>query len=114
MSSIEQYGPEGISPLLVNAQQTVEAARRLQVRSGKLGFMFLITDSKLGMTFAGIASGAPASSEKRTRNQANARKAYDAISRISIRIFLSDREREDVDGRLAQLRSALNALGEFF
>jgi len=80
----------------------------------KAGFTFLITDLGLAMTLTRIASDALAGSGKRTRNQANARRAYEAISGISQHAFLSDDEREDVDRKLAQLKSALEMLGEVF
>jgi hypothetical protein len=113
---------KSISDLLTKAQQTIERARSIQARTDpSLGtrtdravFTFLITDLRVGMTFTQIASDALEGSEKRTRNQANARRAYDSVSGISHRASLSDEERDDVDGKLTRLRLTLVALGEVF
>ncbi|HKW16612.1 MAG TPA: hypothetical protein VJO35_03790 [Terriglobales bacterium] len=112
------------SELIAKAQQTIERALCRQARAeqilrnsdlvGKPGFTFLITDLKLGMTFARIASHAPEGSEKRTRNKANARKAFDSIYHLSHRVLLSNDKRQELDGKLAQLRRALEQLGEVF
>jgi chaperonin cofactor prefoldin len=64
------------------------------------------------MTLTDIASSAPEDSEKRVRNQANARQAYDEVSRISRRTGLLESERKDVEAKLAELRSALQELGD--
>lgn len=89
------------------AQQAVEQVE-------KTGAKFLITDLGLAMTMIHIASDADVESEKRARNQANARHAYDDVSRIRLHVPLSEHERQDVDHRLAELRSALEELGEVF
>jgi hypothetical protein len=119
-----QDGSKTLSDLMARAQQAIERARGLHGRTNpildrlpsgrKPGFTFLVTDSNLGMTFARIASQALDGSAKRTRNQANARRAYDSISAISQRAFLTGGEREDVDAKLGQLRCRLEMLGEVF
>jgi uncharacterized protein involved in type VI secretion and phage assembly len=119
-----QHGPESVWHLQAKAQRAIARARLHQAATKLLlknppemenpGYTFLITDSKLGMTFARIALHAIEGSQKRMRNQANARRAYDGISRMSHCRFLSRRQRDDVDSKLAQLRSALNDLGEVF
>ena len=83
-------------------------------RTEKAGFDFFISDLDLAMTLARIASDSQEDSEKRERNQANARQAYDTISRISARAVLSDKERQEVKEKLNQLKSALERLGEVF
>jgi len=93
--------------VLTRARQTLE-------RIEKTGATFFLTDLDMAMTLTRIASDAPKDSEKRTRNQANARHAYDEISRISRGAVLSDNERNDVHEKLAELRSALQQLGEEF
>ncbi len=87
-----------------------ETLERIQ----QTGITFFLTDLDLAMTFTHIASESPEDSEKRVRNQANARHAYDEISRISGAAVLTDNEREEVDDKLAKLRSALERLGEQF
>ena len=91
----------------------LRAQQRLD-RVERTGATFLISDLKLAMTLTRIATDAAKNSAKRKRNQANARHAYDAVSRISRQALLTDGERHDVDGRLAKLRSALEQLGEVF
>ena len=56
----------------------------------RLRFEALMTDSRVGLTFARLASEAAAGSEKRIRNQANARKAYDTVLSLSRKIDLSE------------------------
>jgi hypothetical protein len=121
MSGYRQKRVKSVSDSIAEAQQTIERARQCRERIsetiaviGKTGFAFLITHSELGIMFARIASQAIEGSNTRTRSQANARRAYDAVSRFIHCGSLSDRQREDVDGRMAQLKSALELLGEVF
>ena len=83
-------------------------------RIAKTGATFLTTDLELAMTLTRIAFRASANSGKRIRNQSNARHAYNEISRLSRHASLTDKERQDVDDKLAKLRSALERLGESF
>ena len=87
-----------------------ETLERIQ----QTGTTFFLTDLDLAMTLTRIASEFPEDSEKRVRNQAKARHAYDEISRISRAAALSDNDRKEVDDKLAELRSALQHLGERF
>ena len=89
------------------------ATQRLE-QAEKTGAAFLITDLEVAMTLVHIAESAAEDSEKRNRNRANARHAYDAVSRISSHAVLTDDERQEVDEKLAELRSALQGLGEVF
>jgi len=82
--------------------------------TNRLRFEALMTDSRVGLTFAHLASEAEAGSEKRIRNQANARKAYDAVLSISSTASLSALERQEVAEGLDRLKFALEALGERF
>lgn len=95
-------------------QGTFGRARQRLDQAERTGAAFLITDLEVAMTLIRIASNAAEDSEKRIRNRANARHAYDAVSRISSHAVLTDEERQDVDEKLAELRSALQGLGEFF
>mgnify|MGYP006951350853 CR=1 FL=1 len=83
-------------------------------RSEKAGFTFLVTDLDLAMTLTRIAADAADDPGKRKRNQANARRAYDSVSRISHHALLNEEEKGEVNGKLAELRSALEQLGEVF
>jgi hypothetical protein len=73
-----------------------------------------MTDSRVGLTFADLASKAEAGSDKRIRNQANARKAYDTVLNVSGTTSLSALERQEVAEGLERLKAALEALGERF
>jgi len=80
--------------------------------NNRIRFEALMTDSRVGLTFAHLASEAAAGSEKRIRNQANARKAYDAVLSISSKTSLSAMESRELAEGLDRLKSALEALGE--
>jgi hypothetical protein len=97
-----------------NTKEVLTRARETMERMEQTGTTFFLTDLDVAMTMTRISSKAPKDSEKRARNQANARHAYDAISRISHHAVLTDTERNDVDEKLAELRSALQELGEKF
>ena len=95
-------------------QDVVGRARLRLDRIERTGATFLLTDLDVAMTFTHIAGDAAEDSEKRNRNRATARHAYDDVLRISSRAVLTDNERQDVDEKLAELRSALKQLGEVF
>src|SRR5215470_3107036 len=76
-------------------QDAVMRAQQRSDRIEKTGATFLITDLRLAMTLTHIASEADVESEKRARNQANARHAYDDVSRISLHVSLTNNERQD-------------------
>jgi hypothetical protein len=94
--------------------EAIRRAKEVLEQIQQTGTTFFLADLDLAMTFTQIASEAPEDSEKRVRNQANARHAYDEISRISSAAVLTDNERKEVDHKLAELRSALQRLGERF
>ena len=94
-------------------QKAVTRARRLS-QIERTGATFLITDLGLAITLTRVAGDAAEDSEKRNRNLANARRAYDDVSRISSHASLTDNERQNVDDKLAELRSALEQQAEVF
>jgi len=67
------------------ALESVVVARRLDLLdiSKRNRFEALRADTKVGLTFATVACEAAEGSETRTRNQANARKAYGTVVRLS-------------------------------
>lgn len=83
-------------------------------RTEEVGATFLITDLDLAMTLTRIAGDAAEGSEKRNRNKANARRAYDSVSQISDHALLASDHRMIVEEKLVELRSALQQLGEVF
>ena len=80
----------------------------------RLLFRVLMTDSHVGLTFANLAAEADPGSDKRIRNQANARKAYDTVLTISRRTEMSDAEWRELTASLDELKHALERLGEQF
>ena len=52
--------------------------------------------------------------EKRTRNQRNARRAYDTVLHLGGEVSLDETERKEFDTKLGQLKFALEGLGEIF
>ena len=66
------------------------------------------------MTLTRIASGAGEDSEKRIRNQASARRAYDQVSRISHHATLTDNERQNVDDKFGGTQVSLGNPGRSF
>ena len=80
----------------------------------RLHFRVLRTDCRVGLTFAVLASGSAAGSAKRIRNQANARKAFNAVLSHSRKASFSRHEWEELAASLDALKSALEELGEHF
>jgi hypothetical protein len=75
------------------------------------GLAFLNAELRTGLTLSRIALSA-IHQDKRERNRINARKAYDAILHYLPEANLSAREAEEIETRLAELRSELQLLGE--
>lgn len=95
-------------------QNTIGRQASILEQVEKTGATFLITDLDLAMTLTRIASDAAEDSEKRDRNRANARRAYDTVSQISDHASLAVEDRKFVYEKLLELRSALEQLGETF
>jgi hypothetical protein len=72
---------------------------------------FLRTELFAGITRANIARNTPDESKKE-RNRREARKAYDTVLRFLPQMYLSEKEKEQIDSKLAALKSALRSLGE--
>ena len=83
-------------------------------RIGRTRFAFLISDLEIALTMAGLARNAEKDSDKRIRNQENARQAYVAVLRLSKGMSLSKSEHEQLREKLEELKSALRELGESF
>ena len=73
----------------------------------------LFTDTGLGRTFADIAASSQ-NAETVKRNITNARKAYDTVQRLRLRLNLIETQERDLDERLLDLKTSLAALGEVF
>ena len=74
---------------------------------------FLKIELETGLTFAKIALSGEAGSEKRTRNRANALKAYQTVLRLRKRVpSMNQESTRDIQEGLDQLRAALEGLAE--
>jgi len=87
--------------------------RRIADQANSVRRDFLQIDSRMALTFSGIALAA-GSEEKRRRTTRTARKAYDTIMRLRNDIHLTDAEKGKLDRNLQQLKSELLRLGENF
>lgn len=93
----------------------VARSQELQRQSGRIGLEFLRTDLDTALTFATRALQAHQDAETRRRNQQNARRGYDAVSRILGELkaqSVNEAEMSDVEDRLSALRQKLLELGE--
>jgi hypothetical protein len=77
-----------------------------------VGLEFLRTELTTGLTFSKIALDETKDESKVERNRANARKAYNAVLHFMPGTILSAAESQEIEARMAQLRSALQQLGE--
>lgn len=90
------------------------AGGELVSRLENTGFTFLISDLELGLTLAQIAMGSGSNTDKRKRNQHNARRAYDTILKLAERVVLTGIQRSELNNVAARLKSRLESLGEVF
>jgi hypothetical protein len=80
--------------------------------STRILFRSVITDLEVGLTFARIASSKPDGSEDRSRNQTQARKAYDTLWTLSRKSYFTNKERQEMSEGLDRLKFALRDLGD--
>ncbi len=78
----------------------------------RTGFEFIMTDLNLALTLARIAADAHENADKRARNLGSARRAYETVKSISQRLTLTSSDQDELNKKLAQVRSALEKLGE--
>ena len=72
---------------------------------------FLRSEIHTGLTLSKIALEA-AHEEKRQRNRANARRAYDSLMHFMPSVFVDDKEAYEIKAGVAQLVAQLQKLGE--
>jgi len=72
---------------------------------------FLLIDSEIALTFAGMALHAN-DPEKRRRTTQTAQKAYDTIMRMREHVDLGPVERKKLDANLQRLKAELRTLGQ--
>jgi hypothetical protein len=87
---------------------------QLEASVNQAGVDFAKKDAACGLTFAEIALKSSDHSEARSRNKANARKAYDAVTYWRQRLRFSEADAAWLDQKLAELRSMLESMGEKF
>jgi hypothetical protein len=90
--------------------------RNLDLREhlNRNSYQLLKVDIEAGLTFARIAVGAERESDKRTRNQRNGRAAYDSVQHLRKHVSMTTEQEQKLDSALAELRTALEGLGENF
>jgi hypothetical protein len=75
---------------------------------------FLKIDVQTALTFSGIALQSEHDSEKRRRNQMNARRGYDTILRLLKKAPVTKADVRMLSRNLKRLKSELQQLGESF
>jgi hypothetical protein len=123
---------EKASNLYMKALEKAEFAERTRQRAARLlskvsaiqrkmvpsqasnsnGVRFLKVDLDVALNFAKIALHSQSNRGRRTRNQANARKAYDTVIQWKNRLEISREDAVEIDAKLRELRAALEQLGE--
>ena len=98
----------------MDSKENLERSRELQHQTKDAGLAFLMTDLDTALTFAQSALQAGNDSDKKMRNQTNARKGYDAILHLSRRIapLCTEVEKQDLERKFGILKDALEQLGE--
>ncbi len=74
----------------------------------------IFADLRVGLTLVQVARRAKPHSDRRARNQTNARKAYDAVVRFSKGLAFTPAEEQKLKDGLAEIKSTLQELGESF
>ncbi len=96
-------------------QKNLARAAELEKQFNRAGFGFIFTDLETSILFATLALNAGKDEEKRNRNRMNARRGYEAVLHFMNRFDVSSvttEEYAELTGRLKNLRSALEKLGE--
>ncbi len=96
------------------ANNVLKRADEQIMRAYTKGVKTLKVDVSTGLTRAAIASQAPQRSEKRLRNQREARKAYDSVIAWMQRLDVAPTDAQEIADGLAQLKLSLEQLGESF
>jgi hypothetical protein len=75
---------------------------------------FLKIDLETALTFATIALESPDDPDKKTRNQARARQAYDFVIERQRTLRINETDATEIAEKLKELKFALAQLGEKF
>lgn len=98
----------------MNDSGPIRESRQLRLQLHETGANFLKTDLDVALTFTQIASEARGNVEKKNRNQANARHAFDTVSDLLSRASLNAADDRAIHDKLGRLKLELQALGEVF
>lgn len=79
----------------------------------RTGVKFLITDVDLALTFLAVAAASHSEDAKR-RNHKNARRAYDTVLALLLKVNTSEAERQTIKEKMALLKERLRVVGERF
>ena len=79
-----------------------------------VGFSFLLSDLELALTMTRIAANGGNNTDKRKRNQSNARRAYDSVQKLTSRVLLTGEECVELEDMATRVESELEKLGETF
>lgn len=113
MVTVFEINSKCVSTFLI-PRELMKKGSQLGASINQAGVDFAKNDAACGLTFAEIALRASDQSEARSRNKANARKAYDAVTYWRRRLRFSDADAGWLDQKLAELRSILESMGEKF
>jgi hypothetical protein len=93
-------------------RREVNHARSLKAELNERKVDLIKVDLETAFTFMKIAQEAGDDQEKRLRNREHARRGYDAVTHFLETAKLGRSEREAIDRRIGQLKTALEDLGE--
>ncbi len=98
----------------MNIEENIARSLEIRRQTKEAGLAFLKTDVEAALTFAQVALQAGSDSERKSRNQTNARKGYDSIARLIRRIapLCTEGEKQEFEQKFDKLRDALKRLGE--
>ena len=125
MTSLASQQYDKVAVLSENVRRMVEQQKQRQQdlakqaytkreRMEQVGFTFLVSDLELARTLTRIAANSGRDTNKRKRNQQNARRAYDSVETLARRAVLTGSQRAELNDVAAKLKSELQKLGEVF
>jgi hypothetical protein len=111
LTPVENVHPKHSIVLLINNRH--ERFSKTFQELNQSGMDFLLTDVDLAMTFMDVAA---ASHDQETvhRNHNNARKAYDTVLHLLGKMTLTAGKREEINAKLAVLKTRLQVMGQQF
>jgi hypothetical protein len=93
---------------------TVDELLSVSAQLNRTSTDFLKVDLETALTFSSIALQSLDDPIKRQRNRRNARRGYDVIVRLMVRVSLTEDDARHIDLNLQRLKRELQQLGETF